>query len=217
MSSDRTRPGAGSNIRRWASAEEAREEILDAAEARLVAGGPEAVRLKPIAEDLGVTHPALLHHFGSRQGLIDALEGRALVRLRDDLLQRVGEGAESALERAMGTLADGGQARLWAWRVLREPALSLRPEERLLQPLTDAYHADRLARSQRDGAPAPDREDTAFCVRLAALAMFAEALIGAQVTQSAELEDPASVAPRFRTWLAALIEGHRGSAKELTH
>jgi hypothetical protein len=117
----------------------------------------------------------------------------------------------------MGTLADGGQARLWAWRVLREPELSLRPEERLLRPLTDAYHADRVVRAEQDGEPAPDREDTAFCVRLAALAMFAEALIGAQLTQSAELEDPASVGPRFRTWLAALIEGHRGAAKTLTH
>lgn len=217
MSSDHTRSGAGSNGRRWASAEQARQDILDAAEARLVAAGPEGVRLKPIAEDLGVTHPALLHHFGSRQGLIDALEQRALVRLRDDLLARVGEGAESALERAMSTLADEGQARLWAWRVLREPELSLAPEERLLRPLTDAYHADRRVRAREENAPDPKREDTAFCVRLAALAMFAEALIGDQLTQSAELDDPASVGPRFRTWLAALIEGHRGSAETLTH
>ncbi len=205
---------ARSKSRRWESAAQAREEILDAAQARLAAGGPEAVRLQSIAADLGVTHPALLHHFGNRQGLIDALEERALVRLRDDLLADVGQGTENALDRAMATLADEGQARLWAWRVLREPDLSLRPEERLLLPLTRAYHAERTARCAADGFAEPAYEDTAFCVRLAALAMFAEALIGDQLTQSVELGEPRAVARRFRHWLAELIEVERSGARE---
>ena len=55
------------------SAPEARRAILEAAEKRLREGGPEAVRLQDLARDLGVSHPAILHHFGSREKLIRAV------------------------------------------------------------------------------------------------------------------------------------------------
>jgi len=44
--------------------EEAQRVILDAAEERLANGGPEALRLQDIAADVGISHPAILHHFG---------------------------------------------------------------------------------------------------------------------------------------------------------
>ena len=43
--------------------EEAQRVILDAAEERLANGGPEALRLQDIAADVGISHPAILHHF----------------------------------------------------------------------------------------------------------------------------------------------------------
>ncbi len=52
---------------------ETRGAILDAAERRLIDGGPDAVRLEKIAADAGVSHPAILHHFGSREGLVEAI------------------------------------------------------------------------------------------------------------------------------------------------
>ncbi|MBV1885644.1 MAG: TetR family transcriptional regulator, partial [Parvibaculaceae bacterium] len=45
------------------TAEEARRLILDAAEKRLAEQGPEGIRLQDIAKDIGVSHPAILHHF----------------------------------------------------------------------------------------------------------------------------------------------------------
>ena len=59
--------------RRRRSAAETRDAILEAAERRLVDGGPEAIRLQEIAADAGISHPAILHHFGSREGLVEAM------------------------------------------------------------------------------------------------------------------------------------------------
>ena len=87
------------------TAEEARRVILDAAEKRLREGGPEALRLQEIARDVGVSHPAILHHFQSRAGLTHALAERAMTRLEEDLREALsgseGDGA-SILERVFG-------------------------------------------------------------------------------------------------------------------
>ncbi|WP_335986991.1 helix-turn-helix domain-containing protein, partial [Spongiibacter tropicus] len=67
--------------------EEAQRVILDAAEERLANGGPEALRLQDIAADVGISHPAILHHFESRDGLVLALSLRTLSNLREGLIE----------------------------------------------------------------------------------------------------------------------------------
>ena len=69
--------------RRRRSREEARRLILDAAERLLTEGGPEAVRLQEVGRAVGISHPAVLHHFGSREGLLLELESRAMERLQE--------------------------------------------------------------------------------------------------------------------------------------
>src|SRR5215471_15060903 len=66
--------------------EEAREAILAAAEHRLIASGPDAVRVQTVARDVGITDAAVHYHFGNREGLIDALLRRAGRRLRSELI-----------------------------------------------------------------------------------------------------------------------------------
>ena len=73
--------------RRRRTAEEARAEILDAAERRLAAAGPAALRLQEVAADVGISHPAVLHHFGSREALVQAVVERAMQNLEDDLVR----------------------------------------------------------------------------------------------------------------------------------
>ena len=68
------------------TAEEAHRRILDATERRLIDGGPEAVRLQDIAADVGISHPGILHHFGSRERLLAALAKRAIGNLERELL-----------------------------------------------------------------------------------------------------------------------------------
>lgn len=53
--------------------EQTRRALLDAAAEQALAQGIAALTLPGVAEAAGVTKGALFHHFGSKQGLIDAL------------------------------------------------------------------------------------------------------------------------------------------------
>src|SRR5262249_22912893 len=70
--------GMSASKRTRRTAEGARREILDAAEKRLRELGPDGVRLQQIASDVGVSHPAILHHFESFEGLIQQVVQRAV-------------------------------------------------------------------------------------------------------------------------------------------
>ena len=61
---------------------ETRRAILEAAQRRLLSGGPEAIRLQKIAADIGLSHPAILHHFENRDGLVEAVVVDGLSRLQ---------------------------------------------------------------------------------------------------------------------------------------
>src|SRR5262245_9767780 len=104
--------------RRRRSAEEARRVILDAAERRLVKSGPAAIRLQAVAADIGVSHPALLHHFGSRAALVRAVIERATQKLEEDLIRALAQVPGRPLDRAaffervFETLSSAGHARL---------------------------------------------------------------------------------------------------------
>ena len=53
------------------TADEARRLILDAAERQLAEVGPAGLRLQEVAKEVGVSHPTVLHHFGSREELVE--------------------------------------------------------------------------------------------------------------------------------------------------
>ncbi|MGZ3427659.1 MAG: TetR/AcrR family transcriptional regulator [Polyangia bacterium] len=188
------------------SAAAARQQILDAAERRLAEAGPAALRLQDVAADVGVSHPAVLHHFKSRQGLVRAVVERAVQRLETALIDslRAGGGAPpdgaALLERVFATLADGGHARLMAWLLLDgEQVFDPAPARPRWRTIIDATHAMRPR-----GAT---RADTAFTVVLSALATFAQAIAGEAVFAMAGLDRRSSPA-RFRRWLAALLAEH---------
>lgn len=195
-------PSPSPGPRRRRSPEEARRQILDAAEKLLVEGGPEAIRLQDVARDVGIAHPTILHHFGSREQLMLDLEARAMERLRDELMADREASSEDVFDRVSSVLGDQGYARLLAWSVLSGLPAETGTEFRMLEELGRAYHSEQ---SREAGV---DLEETVFRVRLAAVALFGEALLGPLLTRSAGLEDSEDeVRTRFRRWLARLIAG----------
>ena len=205
-----TEPSARPRRRR--SAENARREILDAAQKRLVQGGPEALRLQDIAADVGISHPAIVHHFGSRDGLVQALVERHAEELRDDLIRILGDPeaeypASVVLDRVFATLGDRGNARLMAWRALSgQNLVARRARIRPIRDLATLLHGMRSKHAR--GAQPPEYEDSVFAVRLAALAMFGEAIIGQAFTTSDGRAPSAKSRERFRNWLAQLLLDH---------
>ena len=92
-----------------ASAESARERILDAACARIASDGIDDVRIARIAQDAGVS-PALVHyHFDTRERLLaEALE-HSFERAGDS---RIGGAPGTAYPRGVGRNCSDGSTRI---------------------------------------------------------------------------------------------------------
>ena len=60
-----------------------RDALLDAAEALLASGGPDAVSVRTVADKIGVSTRAVYSAFGSKPGLMGALAARGFHRLAD--------------------------------------------------------------------------------------------------------------------------------------
>lgn len=193
------------------TADEARRLILDAAEERLAQQGPEGLRLQDIARDVGISHPAILHHFESREGLVRALIARANTQLRDSLLGALGSGEASRdaadhIGHVFEALSDRGTARLLSWLLLTGRAREESDAHNIMAEIVDALQARREEYAKKTGTPAPDKEDTLFIAMLTANAAFGEAIVGRQLAEAAGLDQ--NGIKRFRGWFAKLLNDH---------
>jgi len=202
--------GGKPRIRR--TAPEARAVILDAAEAHLRARGPDRLRLKELASEIGVSHPAILHHFGSRTALVKAVFSRMTERLQKQITGSLTTEFDPAsgatlLEGVFRALADRGNARMFAW-------LFLAQDEQVDDPIEYGSHLRDIAgavhriRTERHGGTPPPFEDTLFTVLLSALALFGNAIAGEPLRRSAGLRTAPEDDRRFVLWLAALLRRH---------
>lgn len=186
----------------------AREGILDAAAKRLVATGPAGIRLQEVAADAGVSHPTVLHHFGSRERLVQAVIGRALddihTRLVEAIAASTGEEAHitSMLDGVFDALTDSGHGRVILWLALEGHPID--GAEAGLDRVVDAAHALRRAR-HRGKDRAPTRDDTAHLVVLATLALVGGTALGPTLLAKAGLGEGPEAGARFRAWLAKLL------------
>jgi AcrR family transcriptional regulator len=189
------------------TAEDARTAILDATERRLVDCGPNGIRLQDVAADVGVSHPTILHHFGSRERLVEAVIQRRVQAMNQEVIlvllsARADDEANAAIalfDKLHKTFADGGHARVLAYCALdgRAPTFSLES----LRPLAEATHAARVARRSPELPPA-SFSDTEHVVHLTALALFAEAIIGGFLRGAPRGQPDEAASKRFRDWLA---------------
>ncbi len=193
---------------------EARAAILDAAERQLVAVGPAAIRLQQVAAEVGVSHPTVLHHFGSREQLVQAVVLRALDALESDVLtaiQSAPDGEEqlaAVLDRVFAAFDARGHGRALAWLALA----GMTPDtvDPRLRDVIAATHSRRMARGARTPARSKSMqlalfEDSLFSVILAISALFSQSVIGPSLWRAVGLGDDAGVVLRYRRWLAKLL------------
>lgn len=190
--------------------------ILEAAQRRVVEGGPEALRLQDVAKDVGVSHPAILHHFGSREGLIRELVQHALASLEQEVLGALA-GAEDLepaglIRRIRDTLGNRGHARLLAWLEL-SGWRGTADGAGMLSGFAEALHRRRVERAGPGAARRVDFEDSRFAVQLVAVALLGDALFGDRIRRSAGDEDPAreEFQEKLSTWLQRGLAPSTGS------
>lgn len=193
--------------RKRRSSDEARASILDAAEAQLREVGPGGIRLQDVAKAVGVSHPTVLHHFGSREGLIAAVVSRVVESIQsglsDDVQAAPGlEGIHALIDRVALKMKDKDRARTLMWLSLAGFGPGLGALH--VTPIAEALHEVR--RLKRAGKKRmPPFEDSCFSVVLPALALLS-------LTVLEDAGEPGFDVPRFRAWLARLVQRHLESA-----
>src|SRR5262245_9885852 len=90
-----------------------REAMLDKATALARAGGPEAVVLREVARQAGVSSAAAYHHFEGREELIQEVKNRALAVLAGKM-RAAAEDSPAGTPRSGTTAADAARQRLRA-------------------------------------------------------------------------------------------------------
>ena len=188
--------------------EEAKRLILETAQALVARTGPQGLRLQDIAAEAGISHPLILHHFGSRAGLVRALTREAAAELKDRLVASLTQ-PESSIGEQVDQVFDafrGGLAQRLAWLLVEDPDGGPANNAMILREIADTLHARRVA------AAAPGntitRDDTEWLIHLVATSAFGEAMYGAQLRRSAGIAGGEESARQFRAWFAALIREH---------
>jgi AcrR family transcriptional regulator len=190
--------------------EEARRLILDAAEASMAKSGPAGIRLQEVAEAAGVSHPTILHHFESREGLIRALNLRTLSDLRQVLTRAIGDEESTGADAVAATFAayrDGlAQRIVWMLQTLPAPAPGAPQSFQLFDDMVDMLHQTRL-KFAPPGAVL-DRYDSWAIVHLTTIAALGDALIGQRLRRGQSEAEERAAQGRFELWLARLIGEH---------
>lgn len=139
--------------------EDARTNILAAAEKLLVERGPLALKLADVAAAAGVANASVMHHFGSIDGLHAALMERMVSQLIADVMALADEGGptrddkqEAVFEALFDVFETRGAARLAAW-------LELTGEWRRMTHIRDAVRAVILRRGSFGDVTPKQAED----------------------------------------------------------
>jgi len=165
-------------VRRRRSSHEARGEALASARKLLIERGPYAVTLKAVADDLGMSHTNLLHHFGSAGELQSELMSAMVRDLAAALMSAVEHlRSDTAAPRALVDIVfdafeKGGAGKLAAWIGLSGDFETLEPVRDALDELVKALD-EKFAHETGD----PHRGVTS-AVLLIALMAFGDSVIG---------------------------------------
>ncbi len=94
--------------------------MLEVAARRLRDQGLEGLNITGVAEEAGISHATLLHHFGSSGGMRNALSAKMTADLVGDLVAAFDARVppEELTRNVFAALADGGHAKLLAWRAV---------------------------------------------------------------------------------------------------
>ncbi|TNE90911.1 MAG: TetR/AcrR family transcriptional regulator [Deltaproteobacteria bacterium] len=187
--------------RRRRSAEETKRIILDVAQDQLAAHGLDGMTLDAIAAEVGVSRQAVLHHFGSRAGLMRAVVGEAWGGLFSALssLDASDLGPREFLDTVDQVVRKKGHARIGAWLLLSGKGLPPEVFEGVLAELPKQAEG-RVP----EGAT---QKDVEFGLLLVAAALFGDAIFGERLRQALGLPDGEEERESFRAWMAERLIG----------
>jgi AcrR family transcriptional regulator len=154
----------------------------------------------------------VLHHFGSRERLVQEVCKRHYDAIRADLVTAMasvdvdGAGQVTAmLDSVARAVRAGGHARVVFWLALEGLLAHDDGEPPRLALIGQAAQALRTRGRKRGAAPV---EDTLHTLALSTLVLLAEAVIGPAILRDLGLGATPRSSERFRAWLARLVTDH---------
>jgi AcrR family transcriptional regulator len=154
-----------------------------------------------------VSHPAILHHFGSREGLVAAVVRHSMQELTAQLMAVFSAASTERVDRrelvelVANVCGEGGLARLLAFLLLESrDSRELSSGELPLKQLADAAHELRQRLGQQ-----VSYEDTLFEVQLLAIALLGDALFGDAVRSVSGVAPAEEGVLEFRRRLTMLL------------
>jgi len=192
--------------------EEARNTILDASENLLLEQGLAGLKLAKVAQVVGISHPGVLHHFGSAEGLLEAVHQRISLKLRSDIITSLEDPEattiDERLSKLLAELSEPRTGQLIACLV----AAGLDPF-----PAAADGSVKHVIELVQEGVSNPEMsyEEIAFTVQLTMLSMLGDAILGQSVRSRMGVSDPKQVGTNFQERIQGLIaEKMRPARKE---
>jgi AcrR family transcriptional regulator len=170
-------------------------------------GGVEGIRLSAIAREIGVTHQAILRHFGTREDLIHALLRSAGKKLRAEL--RAAVDSPRSTSASVEEIFDRFAATYRRYAMLSVRLLLAGRSftgSGLYRDVADAIHRQRMTDRKKAHRATPSRDDTLFGFLLLTLALWGDVLVGPAMRRALDLPPDDETAARFRRWLLKLLE-----------
>lgn len=186
------------------SPEQAKQAILDAAEAIMIDVGPAGLRISAVAKQAGMAHPNIIHHFGSREGLIDAIAERVGFRATERITKAITEATGAKLEdrvEAMTHVLDvayaGDQGKAAVWLHMSGAGTAFKEN---MESIVALSHSLRKAID-----PDANLENTGRLVMLVTLALVGEVVSGDSVKGALGFGESNGGRAHFRQWLAEIL------------
>lgn len=186
------------------SPEAAKDAILDAAEDILTEVGPAGLRISAVAKRASMAHPNIIHHFGSRDGLIDAVAERVGERATqritaaiDSALAAPADERVAAVTKVLETAYPGDAGRAAVWLHLSGAESSLKSN---MQQIVELSH-----RFRQSIEPNADPENTNRLVLLITLALVGEVVSGSGIKTALGFSENNANRAHFKQWLAEIL------------
>ena len=200
--------------------EEARSEILVAAQRLLAERGPDAIGLKDVAKEAGVSHALVSHYFGTYDALVEAALREHVLSARAETLARIADavraGPRDWVDMTFEQLAHPLSGRLIAWTILSgrmEHEDFFPRREQGMKLVADAIEARVRAELGDDAPPREEIERTMLLVFSAALGYS----VARSVMWSSLSRAPTAERDRgFREWLASFVAESLPGARALS-
>lgn len=191
--------------------EQARAHILAAAQRVFASRGPDAVGLKDVAREAGVSHGLVTHYFGTYDALVEAALEDHAERARSHILTLLARAelgdARSVIDAFFDVVEQPGYGRLLSWALLSGRAASESFFARRILGPKQVADAIELRLRERLPDRAVDRDEIEFLLLLVMAAGFGYALGGGMLWTAMGRTPTKERAGDFRRRLAELLRG----------